>query len=334
MDMPIQGLPTFTAPGAELAKMPEEIQDVLLKKAQAKRENAKANMPFGGEILPGAAGQVQGLELMKGLYGENSPQYNQALNAFNLNQQGMQSRIGYQNALTNTADKRFSTPLAKNLQEQNDIANGYLPGSKIPLTMEQKQAYQNMYGLENLKKTTDQDTRKKNLYAHNMDITLNSIDPTALTRYSGLAGGMKLIQDKKNSLLGKTSPEYKAYEANLTRAKTLAKQVRQFYGDSITSGVQEGLSKLTNPSSWLKNPEVAMNNFNQFAQLLRQEAKTYQQAGQSPAIYSGTAGQSPMPQEEAQQGGDDLDRMAQEAIQKGADPKAVMAELSRLRGGQ
>lgn len=282
--MPIGNIfPQFTQPGAELAKLPGEIQDIRLKAA-------KANLPFGGTLPPGPAGQTVGLEMVKQLYGPNSSQYQQAKSMYDLEQKSTQSRVDYQNILSNTANKRFSTPLAKTVQELEDIKNGNLPGTKTPMTEEQKQIYQGMYGLELVKKTTDLDTRKKNLYSHNMDITLSQIDPKALTNYSGIAGGMKLLADKRDSLMGKSVPAYEAYERSMTAAKTLAKQVRQFYGDSITPTVQEGLKELTNPTSWLKNPNVALQKYNQFVQLLTSESKTYQQATQNPSIYSGEQG--------------------------------------------
>lgn len=275
--------PQFTQPGAELAKLPEEIQDIRLKAA-------KANLPFGGTIPPGPAGQTVGLEMVKKLYGPDSEQYKQAKAMYDLEQKSTQSRVNYQQILTESANKRFSTPLAKTVQEFEDIKNGFLPGTKTPMTEEQRQAYTGMYGLDLVKKTTDLDTRKKNLYSHNMDITLSQIDPKALTHYSGIAGGMKLLADKRDSLMGKSVPEYEAYERSMTAAKTLAKQVRQFYGDSITPTVQEGLKELTNPTSWLKNPNIALQKYNQFVQLLTAESKTYQQATESPAIYSGQEG--------------------------------------------
>lgn len=260
-----------------------------LKEAEAKKAEAQAKLPFGGANVPGAAGQIVGLEMVKQMYGENSPQYQQAQKAFSLGQEGVQSRVNYQNSLTENAGKRFSTPLAKTAQEYEDIKNGKLPGTKIPLTPEQQQQYLGMYGNDLLKKTTDTDTRKKNLYAHNIDITLSNINPEALTRYSGLKGGVALLEEKRKDLQGNPSPQYLEYQRSLTAAKTLAKQVRQFYGDSITSGVQEGLKKLTDPSEWLKSPKTALANYNAFVNILRSESKTYQQAAQSPGVYSGNA---------------------------------------------
>jgi hypothetical protein len=289
--MPITGIIPQAKSGIDafLDQMNQSYKNRFIQ-AQTQREQAKANLPFGGEIPPGPAGQTVGLEMVKQLYGENSTQYQQAKASYDLNQKGIESRVNYQKVLTDSANKRFSTPLAKTVQEFEDIKNGYLPGTKIPMTDEQKNNYFGMYGLDLVKRTSDLDTRKKNLYSHNMDITLSQIDPRALTNYSGIAGGMKLLADKRDSLMGKSVPAYEAYERSMTAAKTLAKQVRQFYGDSITSGVQEGLKELTNPTSWLKNPNVALQKYNQFIKLLTSESKTYQQATQSPAIYSGQKG--------------------------------------------
>lgn len=270
--------------GAELAQTP--FKSALLK-AQTKREEAKANMPFGGQNLPGAAGQIVGLETIKMAYGEDSPQYKEAKGLYDLNKQSTQSRINYQNLLSETAPKRFSTPLAKTIQELEDIKNGYLPGTKENMNDEQKKYYEGIYGLDLLKKTTDTDVKKRNLFSKNMDITINSIDPVALTQYSGIQGALQLLQDKALDLRGETPERYEKYQNSLTAAKTLAKQVRQFYGDSITPQVQEGLRQLTDPSAWLKSPKIALSNYNAFVKLLRAETGTYQKATQSPEIYTG-----------------------------------------------
>jgi hypothetical protein len=288
---------------AFLERMDQEKKNQLVA-AQAKREQARANLPFGGEMPPGPAGQTIGLEMVKGQYGENSPQYQQAKKMYDLNQQSTQSRVDYQNILSGTAPKRFSTNLGKTAQELEDVRNGYLPGTQIPLSPEQQKYYEGKYGLAMLKPTTDSDTRKRNLYAKNIDITVAGIDPKALTQYSGIEGMGNLLKERAAAQNGKASPAYLAYETSLTNAKTLAKQVRQFYGDSITPSVQEGLKELTNPSKWLKSPEVALNNYNTFVKTLRSEMGTYQQATESPDVYAGNSQQqnqdiSPPPQTNA-----------------------------------
>lgn len=301
----VGGVPIPGMPGDELRQAYEPFQNMLqrlmqqkhesrfdpykqqLMQAQAQREMARAQLPFGGTLPPGPAGQVAGLEMVKKLYGENSPQFKQARDLFELNRQSTEARVNYQNKLMETADKRFSTPLGKSAQELEDVKKGNFPGTDIPLTPEQKKFYEGKYGLDIFRKTTDTDTRKRNLFARNIDVSFSKINPEALTQYSGPRGAIELVNDKRKSLQGDAPEKYKEYEKSLTAAKTLAKQVRQFYGDSITPGVQAGLRELVNPSSWLKSPEIALDNYNSFVDLLKSETQTYQQAGESPDVYMG-----------------------------------------------
>src|SRR5258708_4741200 len=59
---------------AQFAPQMESSKNALME-AQAKRQNALANLPFGGEQLPGIAGQIVALENIKNKYGEDSKQY-------------------------------------------------------------------------------------------------------------------------------------------------------------------------------------------------------------------------------------------------------------------
>lgn len=274
-----------------------------LGNAQASQAEAKAKLPFGGASIPGPAGQIQGLEMLKGIYGENSPQYEEAKKAFNLNQEGIRSRVGYQDILSKSAGKRFSTPMAKTLQELDDIRNGNMPGTKTPLTPEQQQQYEDTYGLDILKKTTDTDTRQRDLFSKNMDITISKINPEALTGYSGIKGGIELIRDKAKSLKGEKVPRYEAYEEAATNAKLLAKQYRQYAKDSITPGVQGDLNFITNPSNWLLHKDVALKKYNSFISTLQAEQGTFRRGLQSPEVYTEQGGQQPQqaPQPSGQQ---------------------------------
>jgi hypothetical protein len=333
---PIAG--TSTGMEAFLESLKSGAQNKLIN-AQAKEAEAKSNLPFGGANVPGPAGQIVGLEMIKGLYGDNSPQYKQASEAFNLNQEGVKSRVNYQNILSDTANKRFSTPLAKSTEELNDVRDGYAPGRKRKLTPEEQEQYENIYGLDLLKKTTDSDTRKKNLYSTNIDVTLGNIDPKALTQFSGVKGAAQLLKERLLDQQGNTTPQYKAYQDSLTNARLLAKQVRQFYGDSITPGVQKGLSDLTNPSTWLNSPEIAMRNFNSFAKTLKSERGTYSKATKSPAVYGGNNDENEgiidlSKNEDNENNQDDLAKEAEEAIANGADRDKVMARLKQLRSAK
>lgn len=278
--------------GGIVAGIPEEMQQNRLRQAQEQRELAKSRLPFGGEIPPGPAGQTVGLEMIKMLYGENSPQYIQAKNSYDLNNKSIRSRVNYQDILSDTAGKRFATQEGKRAQEQQDIEQGYMPGTKVgsnegtPLSDEQRDKLKGLYSNKALKDATDTNVRQRIIYAKNMEQTLNSINPDDLTSYSGINGTAEFFSDSTSSLFGETPPKLLKYQKALTAADALAKQVRQFYGDSITKGVQEGLKELTNPTSWSKSPEIAKAKFIYFRdKILRAEAKNFYSAAKSANIY-------------------------------------------------
>lgn len=260
--------------------------------AEAVRNEKLAELPFAGRQLPGAAGEALGLEMLRAQYGEDSPQYQQAKQIFNLERQRALQTMAYQQSLMDTQGKRFASPEGKRAQESAEIESGVMPGTSvgnrpgIPLTPKQKKILQGQYSLKAIKDATDVGVRQRVGFARNMDITMENLDPKALTSYSGIKGGTELIRDRANSLRGKTSQRYKDYEDALTNAKLLAKQVRQFYGDSITPSVQEGLKELTNPTSWLKNPDVALSKFNKFRNTLKSEENTFLRLVNEAGLYA------------------------------------------------
>ena len=132
------------------------------------------------------------------------------------------------------------------------------------------------------KKTTDADARKRYLYATNIDKTRERIDPKDLLAYSGLEGTGRLLRDHSLAQRGKTPAQLLAHQKALTGAKTLAKQVRQFYGDSIQPEMEKKLTLLTNPATWYKTPDIAMAEFEAFNDILDAETETYRKGGTSP----------------------------------------------------
>lgn len=141
------------------------------------------------------------------------------------------------------------------------------------------------YALQRQKMTSDSQARQKNLYATNIEKTLGYIDPDDLTKYAGFEGGLKQLYEKSKVGFGKESPEYDKYRTSLTAAQFLAKQVRQFYGDSIQPAMEEKLTRITNPSEWFSNPTLAKKTFLQTKELLGKELVTYRQALKSTKAY-------------------------------------------------
>lgn len=216
--------------------------------------------------------------------------------------------------------QRFMTPIGKLLNEQQlrqlgvdpAMANnlrqaGFVEGSGQPGAqgqvstgspgVPQGQSAYDPYGLEIQKHTTDPNTRQRNLLVKNIEKTLSTIDPKALTHYSGLPGMKDKMIDMLSSATGIGTPSeaYQPFLEASRNAKQLASQVRQFYGDSIQPSVKHELEMLTNPSSWQYNPAQAEKLFNKYAQLLGYEAGTYQEALNFPH-------QSNTPQQPPQQG--------------------------------
>ena len=71
---------------AERKKMMALEQQLLQKKVTS---------PLGATVFPGVAGEVQGLNYLAQHYGQNSPQYQEAQQAFKAKQKYMQQRGDY-----------------------------------------------------------------------------------------------------------------------------------------------------------------------------------------------------------------------------------------------
>jgi hypothetical protein len=283
-----QGLMDAIQRGMQMGYMPKQMNaDIALKQAEAQRAQQQANLPFGGATLPGASGQILALESVKQMFGEDSPQYKQAVSAFNLGQQSDQSRINYQNALTGTLPIRALTSTGKGFIEETNVAGGKLPtGQEIPGGSSfDPQRAKEIYGLTIQKGSTDTDTRKRNLFASNIENTLNQIDPNALAQYAGIEGGLKKSAEAGKAMFGKESPDYDNYLTSKVGVQMLAKQVRQFYGDSIQPQVKEDLEKLADPSTFRTNPQLALKLFNKNKDILTQELGIYRQALKSQSAY-------------------------------------------------
>lgn len=288
----------------KLQQEPQQFQSSLfanqfkgaLEKAQAAKYNAQSQNPFYG-IPAGDAGQIVAIEKAKQTYGENSQQVKSLQQAWTANLNKTNADIAFKNSLAQNGPKRFSTTLGKTAQELDDVNSGFMPGTngKVPISPQQQQELQGQYKLKMQKETTDSQARQRALNANNIDITFGMINPKHLSQYGGIAGQAQLKSDQALSALGKSPENYKNYQNSLTAANTLAKQVRQFYGDSVTPEVQKGLSSLTNPASWIKNPEVAEGQFNTFKNIMKQELKTYRGALKSTSPYEESSSQNPFP---------------------------------------
>ncbi len=232
--------------------------------------------------LAGPAREAYSLEILKNQLGENSPAYKGAKQQYELQQQTQQGLNNYRQGLTDTILKRTSSNIGKLGQEQADVEAGFEPNTNRlhQISPDRQEELLGQYALAKQKAVTDTDTRKKTLFASNIDKTIDSIDKKDLTRYAGLKGLAQLKTEEAKSILnpGSESEPYKKYLESANKAQLLAKQVRQFYGDSIQPAMLQQLSKLSNPATWRNNPEIASRLFDSFTGLLKQETGTYRGA--------------------------------------------------------
>lgn len=159
-------------------------------------------------------------------------------------------------------------PDQNNIQSSNDISN-----------------INNSYELKRQKDISDSQTRNRNLFASNIEKTISFINPDDLTKYSGVQGQLKKHLAAARSGLGYEDKDYNKYLEAKQGVDFLAKQIRQFYGDSVQPSVQKALSELADPTSWDRSPEEARKIFDKNINILKNETSTYREALQSPSAY-------------------------------------------------
>lgn len=149
------------------------------------------------------------------------------------------------------------------------------------------------YELYRGKLTTDTQARNRNLFATNIEKTLNYIDPNVIGQYGGIEGSLKRLSEKAKSGYGKESKEYDDFLQQQQAIKLLVEQVRQFYGSSIQPEMAAKLESLANSADWFTNPKQAVKNFNEFKSILQNELDTYRQAYKSPKAYESAESYTP-----------------------------------------
>lgn len=286
---------------------------------------------YYGQLHPsGDVANALYVEQLRAKYGDNDPRYVEAKRAHDTALAMRQSLMNYRDTLNQTAGIRATSPLGKIIAEgKGQGAMDILGGNKgaprrpagavskegeqwydaqgnpvydeeedtNPRTPEERQAYEQAIA----KQTTDAAVRNKIPYAENVKITMDSINPDALVQYSGPQGHLRLGLEMLKAAKGEPSQDFMDYQSALTGAKTLAKQLRQFWGDSIQPAAIDRIEQLTNPSNWSKNPAIAKQQFMQLKAITDRELENFTRHGTSPVrlnydknsgqFYTGDKGQ-------------------------------------------
>lgn len=283
----------FQAPRSERADEFAQA-DLNYKNALSKQAEMGLN-PFNR--LSGVARDAYSIELLKNNLGEDSPAYQAAKRQYDIEQQSTQGLNDYRQMLAETMNKRSASNIGKLGQEEQDITEGFEPntGRQHQISPDRQEELLGQYRLAKQKAITDTDTRKKVLFASNIDKTIDAINTKDLTQFGGLNGKLRLKQEEIKSATapGTESEGYRKYLEAANKAQVLAKQVRQFYGDSIQPAMLAKTEQLSNPATWKNNPEVAERLFKSFTGLLKQETGTYRGALKNTKEFEG-AGSSGM----------------------------------------
>lgn len=215
------------------------------------------------------------------------------------------AQVGLTNKETQWYDRKAQSELDTN-QIKNQMTNAQLPYAGLlsmknlspvgksyaePLVLgnmlpgADKNSIQDNYDLYRQKVTTDQDTRKRNLYSTNIEKTISNINPDDLFQYSGAGGALSKKFEEAAAPFGKQTKNYESYLKSKQAAQLLATQVRQFYGDSIKPEMLQRLEALTNPEAAGIDSKTAKILFKQTQNILSQEMGTYRDALRTRKTY-------------------------------------------------
>jgi hypothetical protein len=283
----------------QAAGLPDkQAADLAVAQAHANLYNAQtqnANNPM--TKLTGDAGNAYNLERLRQQAIKDpslQPYYDEAKKAYDLTQNSQKTLNNYRENLNESIGKRYATPLGKLYDEAAEVQEGFRPGTNRTekLTPEEQEDLTDKYKLDINKKTTDAALRKRAIFGAQLDKTLSLINPKILTSYSGVSGQAKYNADKLKSAMGNPSPEFLAYQQEITKATQAAKQLRQYLGDTVKTEGQNELKALVDPSTWYNNPEVALAKYNTFVDTFHNEQDISTEALQGPSIYERTAGKN------------------------------------------
>lgn len=270
---------------------------------QGKAFNEQSHMMQGGS----PAGTPQGQPIVPGTL----PYYDPA----RLQNTGQPQNPGGQNNVTaqnngqlpplNFNDEQFfgeNSPNGPNPNDPNiqpnpqnqpvDNTNQPAPNAAPPPVNNNPQATSaDQYNLERAKKNIPAAVLNRNLFATNIDKTLDqnigaNIDD--LTAYNGPLGKVKLKEQQVRDFLGlPTTSQYEKYVKAEGKFDFIIGQIRQFYGDSIQPSEMAEKRERLDPRVGYKSAKIAKARFQSQKELLKNELQTYRDATKNTDVYTG-----------------------------------------------
>lgn len=213
--------------------------------------------------------------------------------AFNTGLEHTQSGTERSKILNQTQFARAQTNEGKLLAEQKDVIDGFLPGTDRTQKFDkpgQQQFYKDNYDLKLQKERSDSVTRNRAIYAGLVDNTFDNINVDKLVQYGGIGGEIEKRLAQGQLVPEKDQAKYREYKQEVAKVQVLAKQIRQFYGDSISPGNLQKLEQISNPAKWSESPGAAKAQFEAFKKIVKQETGIYRSALKSISAFQDDQG--------------------------------------------
>jgi len=301
LNIPMPGLP-----GDALLKGIQTGGDLYSKIMHANQQQKENQLRPSGDV----ANSIY-ISQLENKLGPNHPAVMEAKRAHQLSLQNRGSLIDWRQMGTQALPYKLLSPTGREIQEAtgngplerfNNNQKSKLPDGSIKVGEQDydkegnpiysknnnfptKKQIQEFYSRKIGKQATDAAIRNKLPYAENVETTFNNLNFDDLTTYSGLKGSAEHGVDFIKAAMGNPSERFLKYNDALSTSSTLAKQLRQFWGDSIQPVAMERIESLTNPSSILKDPKVAISQLKQLKKITDQELENFRKAGKSPIEF-------------------------------------------------
>jgi len=140
-----------------------------------------------------------------------------------------------------------------------------------------------------LKDTTTSQNLNKIQFGAQVEQTFENMRPYEkyMEHYTGISGRTRLAKDTiEAQKTGRASPELIGYQQYMAHATSAARQMRQYWGDSIQPEAMKEIDALANPASWFTTPEMARATLNATMSNFNSELRQRRSAAKSSDLYS------------------------------------------------
>lgn len=293
--MAIQGLPTFTLPGEELAKAPAEMQTILSKILEGKQRQQELNQL--NQYHQGQLGIQRGeLELKQ----KEAP-FEQKLKeaqAKYYNEGGGRGGVSLKNKLALAQQAMKDNP-GVDMDKADMITSAWLSNSPTLAdgTPTPPPSGNARYLMDVMNKSANTaaglNQQRFGATLENMMSSANETMPSVV-KYSGLLGGASGGLQKAAQLLGgENSADYQNY-INFTRVDvpTMAGEFMRELGVNASDEQKKMYVAVVDPTKWDTNPEAALARWRHFVKLVQGVGKTISKSPSEIKFGIGQGGES------------------------------------------